>query len=138
MVNSPSFAAWSSLPIYPACWRTSSAFSTSDLAYAGIAKKDADDRTVDVHPDVHRDHTFATLLSKAGVVPRMAQELMRHSPSTSLRAVSLSNGRGPEPVEGRHSPACPAKLAERSRNPCCVALAEQDERLHPPPPRPRP
>ena len=50
-----------------------------DLAYAGIAKKDADDRTVDVHPDVHRDHTFATLLSKAGVVPRMAQELMRHS-----------------------------------------------------------
>jgi len=30
--------------------------------------------------DVHSlRHTFATLLSKAGVVPRMAQELMRHS-----------------------------------------------------------
>jgi len=47
-----------------------------DLAYTGIAKTDADGRTVDVHS---LRHTFATLLSKAGVVPRMAQELMRHS-----------------------------------------------------------
>jgi integrase len=44
-------------------------------------------------------HTVATLLRKAGVVPRAAQELMRHSPLTSLgadldklsRIVSLSN-----------------------------------------------
>jgi integrase len=47
-----------------------------DLAAADIAKTDADGRTVDVHS---LRHTFATLLSKAGVVPRMAQELMRHS-----------------------------------------------------------
>jgi len=47
-----------------------------DLVAAGIAKTDADGRTVDVHS---LRHTFATLLSKAGVVPRMAQELMRHS-----------------------------------------------------------
>ena len=31
-------------------------------------------------PDVHcLRHTFAALLSKTGVVPRMTQELMRHS-----------------------------------------------------------
>lgn len=47
-----------------------------DLAAAGIAKKDADDRTVDVHG---LRHTFATMLSQAGVRPRTAQELMRHS-----------------------------------------------------------
>lgn len=47
-----------------------------DLAAAGIAKTDADGRTADVHS---LRHTFATLLSKAGVAPRMAQELMRHS-----------------------------------------------------------
>jgi integrase len=47
-----------------------------DLAAAGIPKTDADGRTVDVHC---LRHTFATLLSKAGVVPRIAQELMRHS-----------------------------------------------------------
>ena len=47
-----------------------------DLAAAGIPKTDTEGRTVDVHS---LRHTFATLLSKAGVVPRMAQELMRHS-----------------------------------------------------------
>ncbi len=36
----------------------------------------ADGRTLDVHC---LRHTFATMLSKSGVVPRMAQELMRHS-----------------------------------------------------------
>ncbi|HOD81750.1 MAG: site-specific tyrosine recombinase XerC [Planctomycetes bacterium ADurb.Bin126] len=41
-----------------------------------IEKSDINGRTVDVHS---LRHTFATLLSKAGVVPRMAQELMRHS-----------------------------------------------------------
>ena len=47
-----------------------------DLAYAGILKTDEDRRTVDVHS---LRHTFATMLSRAGVTPRMAQELMRHS-----------------------------------------------------------
>ncbi|KPK43260.1 MAG: hypothetical protein AMK72_13580, partial [Planctomycetes bacterium SM23_25] len=55
-----------------------------DLAAAGIPNTDADGRMVDVHS---LRHTFATLLSKSGVVPRMAQELMR-----------------PEPVEWRHPP----------------------------------
>ncbi len=41
-----------------------------------IDKTYADGRTLDVHC---LRHTFATLLSKSGVVPRMAQELMRHS-----------------------------------------------------------
>lgn len=47
-----------------------------DLVAAGIDKTDADGHTVDVHS---LRHTFATLLAKAGVLPRMAQELMRHS-----------------------------------------------------------
>ena len=47
-----------------------------DLVVAGIDKTDADGRTLDVHC---LRHTFATMLSKSGVVPRMAQELMRHS-----------------------------------------------------------
>ena len=46
-----------------------------DIAAAGIAKADADGRTVDVHS---LRHTFATMLSLSGVLPRTAQELMRH------------------------------------------------------------
>ena len=63
----------------------------NDLAAAGIPKTDAHGRTLDIHPDVHRDHTFATLLARNGVSPATAQKLMRHSPSTPLRAVSPSN-----------------------------------------------
>jgi len=37
-------------------------------------------------------HTFATLLARNGVSPGVAQKLMRHSPSASLRALSLSKG----------------------------------------------
>jgi len=47
-----------------------------DLAAAGIPKRDERGRTVDVHA---LRHTFATMLSKAGVTPRMAQGLVRHS-----------------------------------------------------------
>ncbi len=47
-----------------------------DLATAGIDKTDAQVRTVDIHS---LRHTFATMLSRAGVAPRMAQELLRHS-----------------------------------------------------------
>ncbi|MCY2989417.1 MAG: tyrosine-type recombinase/integrase [Planctomycetota bacterium] len=43
---------------------------------AGIPKKDERGRTVDVHA---LRHSFGTLLSKAGVTPRVAQEAMRHS-----------------------------------------------------------
>ena len=42
----------------------------------GKALTGTDCRILDVHC---LRHTFATLLSKSGVVPRMAQELMRHS-----------------------------------------------------------
>ena len=41
-----------------------------------IDKTDAQGRTVDIHC---LRHTFATMLSRAGVAPRMAQELLRHS-----------------------------------------------------------
>ena len=47
-----------------------------DLAAAGIAKRDAQGRTVDVHS---LRHTFATLLARNGVSPSIAQKLMRHS-----------------------------------------------------------
>ena len=47
-----------------------------DRAVAGIAKRDDRGRTVDVHA---LRHTFGTMLSKAGVSPRVAQAAMRHS-----------------------------------------------------------
>ena len=47
-----------------------------DLAAAGIDKTDTQGSTLDVHC---LRHTFATLLSKAGVSIKTAQELMRHS-----------------------------------------------------------
>jgi integrase len=47
-----------------------------DIRAAGIAKRDAQGRTVDVHC---LRHTFATLLARNGVLPGVAQKLMRHS-----------------------------------------------------------
>ena len=47
-----------------------------DLAFAGIAKRDARGRTVDVHA---LRHTFGTHLARACVIPRVAQAAMRHS-----------------------------------------------------------
>jgi hypothetical protein len=47
-----------------------------DLAAAGIPKRDAFGRTVDVHS---LRHTFATLLARGGVMPTVARKLMRHS-----------------------------------------------------------
>jgi len=47
-----------------------------DLKGAGIPKTDQQGRTVDIHC---LRHTFATMLSQAGVAPRLAQELLRHS-----------------------------------------------------------
>ena len=47
-----------------------------DLRAAGIEKVDERGRTLDIHA---LRHTFGTHLSKAGVAPRMAQALMRHS-----------------------------------------------------------
>jgi integrase len=47
-----------------------------DLKVAGILKTDERGRTVDVHA---MRMTLATMLNKAGVAPRTAQEIMRHS-----------------------------------------------------------
>ncbi len=47
-----------------------------DLKAAGIPKRDDRGRTVDVHA---LRHTFGTMLSMAGVAPRVAQAAMRHS-----------------------------------------------------------
>lgn len=48
----------------------------SDIALAGIPKMDDRGRTACVHS---RRHTFATLLSRGGVTPRVAQAAVRHS-----------------------------------------------------------
>jgi integrase len=47
-----------------------------DLRFAGIAKRDERGRTVCLHS---LRHTFATMLSRGGVAPRIAQAAMRHS-----------------------------------------------------------
>ena len=47
-----------------------------DLKAAGIPKRDDRGRTIDVHA---LRHTFGTMLSMAGVSPRVAQAAMRHS-----------------------------------------------------------
>jgi integrase len=47
-----------------------------DLAAAGIPKTDDRGRAIDVHA---MRMTLATMLNKAGVAPRTAQEIMRHS-----------------------------------------------------------
>ncbi|HUU21291.1 MAG TPA: tyrosine-type recombinase/integrase [Phycisphaerae bacterium] len=57
-------------------WRNLLRTFNLDLAAAGIAKKDFQGRTVDVHS---LRHTFATLLARNGVSPGVAQKLMRHS-----------------------------------------------------------
>ena len=83
-----------------------------------IDKTDADGRTLDVHC---LRHTFATLLSKSGVVPRMAQELMRHSDIrltmnvyTHLQLIDTAGAVESLPSIG---------LAQRNRAPCAAALA---------------
>ncbi|MFO0878015.1 MAG: tyrosine-type recombinase/integrase [Gemmataceae bacterium] len=47
-----------------------------DLEFAGIPKRDDRDRTIDIHS---LRTTFGSLLSRAGVSPRTAQQAMRHS-----------------------------------------------------------
>ena len=48
----------------------------NDLDAAGIAKTDAQGRTLDIHC---LRHTFATLLARNGASPATAQKLLRHS-----------------------------------------------------------
>ena len=63
-------------PLFDIDWRNLLRTFNLDLAAAGIAKRDAQGRTVDVHS---LRHTFATLLARNGVSPSIAQKLMRHS-----------------------------------------------------------
>jgi len=63
-------------PLFDIDWRNLLRTFNLDLAAAGISKRDAQGRTVDVHC---LRHTFATLLARNGVLPGVAQKLMRHS-----------------------------------------------------------
>jgi len=63
-------------PLFDLDWRNLLWTFNLDLAAAGIPKKGAQGRTVDVHS---LRHTFATLLARNGVSPGVAQKLMRHS-----------------------------------------------------------
>ncbi len=63
-------------PLFDIDWRNLLRAFNLDLAAAGIPKRDAQGRTVDVHS---LRHTFATLLARNGVSPGVAQKLMRHS-----------------------------------------------------------
>ena len=59
----------------PRCFPTIRTFD-SDLAAAGIEKTDDSGRVVDFHA---LRHTFVSRLSEAGVHPRVAMALARHS-----------------------------------------------------------
>ena len=63
-------------PLFDIDWRNLLRTFNLDLVAAGIPKRDAQGRTVDVHC---LRHTFATLLARNGVSPGIAQKLMRHS-----------------------------------------------------------
>lgn len=63
-------------PLFDIDWRNLLRTFNLDLAAAGIPKRDAQGRTLDVHC---LRHTFATLLARSGVSPGIAQKLMRHS-----------------------------------------------------------
>jgi len=69
-------AAAPEAPLFDIDWRNLLRAFNLDLAAAGIPKRDAQGRTVDVHS---LRHTFATLLARNGVSPGVAQKLMRHS-----------------------------------------------------------
>lgn len=90
-----------------------------DLAHAGIAYRDAMGRTADVHS---LRHTMATALSVAGVAPRMAQKLLRHSRidltmNTYTDAVQLDSAAGVAAL-----PALPSILATPAPAPTIASL----------------
>ncbi len=63
--------------LWPGGWVSKAAtMLRRDLAEAGVDYQDAGGRFLDFHA---LRHTFGTNLAKAGVPPKMAQELMRHS-----------------------------------------------------------
>ena len=63
--------------LWPGSWPGKAAeMLRRDLDAAGLSVEDAAGHVLDFHS---RRHTFGTNLAKAGVAPKMAQELMRHS-----------------------------------------------------------
>ena len=64
-------------PLWPGSWPDRAAeMLRGDLEAAGIPYQDDEGRFLDFHA---LRHTFGTNLAKAGVPPKVAQELMRHS-----------------------------------------------------------
>jgi len=68
-----------------------------DLKAAGIPRTDAQGHTLDIHPDIHRDHTFATLLARNSVSPATAQKpalrSSRAKEGSCVTALRLRSGR---------------------------------------------
>ncbi|HUS48406.1 MAG TPA: tyrosine-type recombinase/integrase, partial [Phycisphaerae bacterium] len=66
------------VPLWPGTWakKASAKMIRVDLEAAGIEYKDASDRYADFHS---LRHTFLSSLARAGVHPKNAQELARHS-----------------------------------------------------------
>ena len=63
--------------VWPGTWPSkASVMLKRDLGAAGIEYRDGHDRVLDFHA---LRHTFGTNLARAGVAPKVAQELMRHS-----------------------------------------------------------
>lgn len=62
-----------------------------DLALAGIPKRDASGRTVDLHC---LRHTYGTLLIKAGADIKTVQTLMRHSTPSLTLGIYVHHDRG--------------------------------------------
>jgi integrase len=75
--NSDSIRIGDKKYLWPGAWpEKASVMLRSDLEAAGIVYQDDEGRFFDFHS---LRHTFGTNLAKAGVSPKLAQELMRHS-----------------------------------------------------------
>lgn len=107
-----------------------------DLTAAGIPKRDQRGRTIDVHA---MRTTFATLLNRAGVAPRVAQAALRHSDirltmntytDEGLLDTHAAVNRLPG-VARRGRPACPTACTggvQAGSKPCSPGHTRSDER----------
>ena len=90
-------------PCLPGMW----AFKT-ELQRTGITYVDAQGCEADFHA---LRYTFATNLSKAGVLPREATELLRYS---DMRLTMKTYTDAGLLLQGRQSPVCPSSPSRRS------------------------
>jgi integrase len=73
----PTSLAMRDARVWPGDWpKKAAVMLRRDLEAAGIPYRDDDGRVLDFHA---LRHTFGTNLARAGVAPKVAQELMRHS-----------------------------------------------------------